>query len=122
MSVGKSTKPSVRKGGQTGGRETGGCSDQVCERILFEEAKFFNSRMTYSNSEKLLSPKKLGEQGGQIGGRETGGCCEQVCERIFFEVAKIFNSRMAYSNSIKLLPPKILLAEKMTLKVEIPVF
>ena len=40
----------------------------------------------------------------------------------FFEVAKIFNLRMTYSNSIKLLPPKNLLAEKMTLKVEIPVF
>ena len=65
---------------------------------------------------------KWGEQGGQIGGRETGGCCEQVCERFFFEVAKIFNSHMAYSNSIKLLPPKIMLAEKLTLKVEIPVF
>ena len=57
-----------------------------------------------------------------MGGRETGGCCEEVRERIFFEVAKIFNSRMAYSNSIKLLPPKNLLAEKMTLKVEIPLF
>ena len=57
-----------------------------------------------------------------MGGRETGGCCDQVCERIFFEVAKIFNSRMAYSNSIKILPPKISLAEKMTLKVKIPVF
>ena len=60
--------------------------------------------------------------GGQIGGRETGGCCDQVCERISFEVAKIFNSCMTYSNSIKLLPPKFVLAEKMTLKVEIPVF
>ena len=40
----------------------------------------------------------------------------------FFEVAKFSNSRMTYSNSIKLLPPKNLLAEKMTLKVEIPVF
>jgi len=29
---------------------------------------------------------------------------------------------MAYSNSMKILPPKILLAEKMTLKVEITVF
>ena len=57
-----------------------------------------------------------------MGGREIGGCCKQVRKRICFEVAKIFNSRMTYSNSIKLLPPKISLAEKMTLKVEIPVF
>ena len=57
-----------------------------------------------------------------MGGREIGGCCKQVRERIFVEVAKIFNSRMTYSNSIKLLPTKNLLAEKMTLKVEIPVF
>ena len=64
----------------------------------------------------------MGEQGGQIGGRETGGCCDQVCERIFFEVAKIFNLGMTYSKSIKLLSPKFLLAERMTLKVEIPVF
>ena len=56
-----------------------------------------------------------------MGGRETGGCCDQVCERFFFEVAKFFNSHMTYSNSIKLLPPNILLAEKTTLKVEIPV-
>ena len=73
MSVGKSTNPSVRKGGQTGGRETGGCSDQMCERM-------------------------------------------------FSEVAKFFNLRIAESNSIKLLLSQILLAEKMTLKVEIPVF
>ena len=53
---------------------------------------------------------------------ETGGCCDQVCERFFFKVAKFFNSRMTYSNSVKLLSPKILLAEKMSLKVEIPVF
>ena len=57
-----------------------------------------------------------------MGGRETGGCCDQVCGRLFFEVAKIFNSRIAYSNSIKLLPPKIMFAEKMNLKVKIPVF
>ena len=57
-----------------------------------------------------------------MGGRETGGCSDQVCERIIFEVAKIFNLRMTYSNSIKLLPPKILSAEKITLKVKIPVF
>ena len=57
-----------------------------------------------------------------MGGRETGGCSDQVCERIFFEVAKIFNSRMTYANSIKLLPPKILLTEKMTPEVKIPVF
>ena len=56
-SVGKSTNPSVRKGGQTGGRETGGCCDQVCERIFFEVAKFFILRMTYSDSIKLLPPK-----------------------------------------------------------------
>ena len=61
-------------------------------------------------------------RGGQMGGRETGGCCDQVCERFFFKVAKFLNLRMTYSNSIKLLPPKISLAEKMTLKVEIPVF
>ena len=59
---------------------------------------------------------------GQMGGRETGACSDQVCERFFFEVAKIFSSHMTYSNSIKLLQPKILLSEKMTLKVEIPVF
>ena len=69
MSAGKSTNPSVRKGGQTGGRETGGCSDQVCQRT-------------------------------------------------FLALAKIFNSRIAESNSMKIL----LLAEKLTLKVEIPVF
>ena len=57
-----------------------------------------------------------------MGGRETGGCCDQVCGRIFFKVAKFFNSRMTYSNSVKLLSPKKILAEKMTLKVEIPVF
>ena len=57
-----------------------------------------------------------------MGGRETGGCCDQVCERFFFKVAKFFNSRMTYSNSVKLLSPKKNLAEKMTLKVEIPVF
>jgi len=66
---------------------------------------------------------KWAEQGGQMGGGETGGRCGRVCERIFFfKVAKIFNSSMAYSNSMKILPPKILLAEKMTLKVEITVF
>ena len=62
------------------------------------------------------------QQGGQMGGRETGGCCDQVCGRIFFKVAKFFNSRMTYSNSVKLLSPNKFLAEKMTLKVEIPVF
>ena len=35
-------------------------------------------------------------------------------------MAKIINSLLAYS--IKLLPAKILLSEKITLKVEIPVF
>ena len=70
----------------------------------------------------LAKVAKLEEQGGQTGGRKTGGCSDQVCERNFFEVAKIFNSRMTYSTFIKLLPPKILLAEKMTLKVKIPVF
>ena len=43
-----------------GGRETGGCCDQMRERFFFEVAKFFNSRMTYSNSTKLLPPKILG--------------------------------------------------------------
>ena len=30
------TNPSVRKGGQIGGRETGGCCEQVCERIFLD--------------------------------------------------------------------------------------
>ena len=50
------------------------------------------------------------------------GAAVTRCVKDFFEVAKICNSRMAYSNSMKLLPPKILLTEKMTLKVDIPVF
>ena len=62
------------------------------------------------------------QQGGQMGGRETGGCSDLVCERIIFKVAKISSSRMTYSNSEKLLSPKFLLAERMTLKVEIPAF
>ena len=64
----------------------------------------------------------MAEQGGQMGRRETGGFSDQVCERHFFEVAKIFSSHMTYSNSIMLLQPKVLLSEKRTLKVEIPVF
>ena len=51
-----------------------------------------------------------------------GAAVTKCVKEIFFEVAKIYISRMANSNSMKLLPPKILLTEKMTLKVDIPVF
>ena len=61
---------------------------------------------------------------GKVAKREEGrqGAAVTKCVKEFFEVAKIFNLRRADSNSIKLLPPKFLLAEKITLKVKIPVF
>ena len=63
-----------------------------------------------------------GSKVAKSGEGRQGAAVSKCVKEFFFEVAKIFNSHMAYSNSIKLLPPKILLAEKMTLKVEFPVF
>ena len=51
-----------------------------------------------------------------------GALVTKCVEELFSALVKICNSRIAESNSIKLLLPKFLLAEKMTLKVEIPVF
>ena len=51
-----------------------------------------------------------------------GAAVTKCVKGFFFEVAKVFNLRIAESNSIKLLLPKFVLADKMTLKVEIPVF
>ena len=39
MSEGKSTNPRLQKVGQIGGRETGSCCDQVCERIFLKWPK-----------------------------------------------------------------------------------
>jgi len=58
MSEGKSTNPRLQKGGQMGGRETGGRCDQVYKRIFVEVAKIYNSCMADSNSIKLLLPKQ----------------------------------------------------------------
>ena len=63
-----------------------------------------------------------GSKVAKLGEGRQGAAVTKCVKEFFFEVAKIFYSRMTYSNSIKLLPPKNLLAEKMTLKVEIPVF
>ena len=46
------------QGGQTGGREREGYCDQVCERIFFEVAKIFNSRLAYSIFFKAFATKK----------------------------------------------------------------
>ena len=45
MSESKSTNPAVQKSGQTGGRESGGCSDKVSGWIFFAVAKIITSRI-----------------------------------------------------------------------------
>ena len=61
-------------------------------------------------------------KGGETGGRESEGRSDLVKFFKLFQNGRIWNSYMTESNSVELLNVEFFLIEKLTLKVEIPLF
>ena len=65
---------------------------------------------------------RLEEGGGETGGRESEGRSDQVKFFEWFQNGRIGSPYMTESNSVELFNVEFFLTEKLTLKVEIPLF
>ena len=117
----KVTNPKLQTGGGPSCKLGKPTMSDTSEKMPVHKSDMWSREIWLAKIKKSDSPICL-QKGGETGGWESEGRSDLVKFFKWFQNGRIWNSYMTESNSVELFNVEFFLTEKLTLKVEIPLF